>query len=145
MYKRILLAYDGSAPGQQALLDCHEIAQWSHSELTLIAVMPLPLTALGPEGGVYDESLQASEKIRFQTILDTGVRKLADAGLSAGGEVVVGDAVNEIARCARRIEADLIVVGHKHLDGWAARWWRGSVSKALIEHAPCSVLVVITH
>ncbi|MEP6791261.1 MAG: universal stress protein, partial [Ramlibacter sp.] len=25
-----------------------------------------------------------------------------------------------------------------------ARWWRGSISGALIEHAPCSVLVVIT-
>lgn len=145
MYKRILLAYDGSAPGQQALLDCHEIAQWSHAELTLIAVMPLPLTAIGPEGGVYNETLQESEKKRYQTILDTGVRRLADAGLSARGEVVIGDAVHEIARYARRIEADLIVVGHKHLEGWAARWWRGSVSKALIEHAPCSVLVVITH
>ena len=145
MYKRILLAYDGSAPGQQALLDCHEIAQWSHSELTLIAVMPLALTAIGPEGGVYDESLQESEKNRYQAILDAGVHRLADAGLSARGEVVIGDAVNEIANCAHRIEADLIVVGHKHLDGWAARWWRGSVSKALIEHAPCSVLVVITH
>lgn len=145
MYKRILLAYDGSAPGQQALLDCHEIAQWSHSELTLIAVMPLTLTALGPEGGVHDEALQGSEKNRYQTILDMGVRKLADAGLTARGEVVTGDAVNEIARCARRIEADLIVVGHKHLDGWAARWWRGSVSKSLIEHATCSVLVVIAH
>ena len=32
----------------------------------------------------------------------------------------------------------------KHLDSWAARWWRGSISGALIEHAPCSVLVVIT-
>ncbi len=145
MYKRILLAYDGSVPGQRALLDCHEIAQWSHSELTLIAVMPLALTAIGPEGGVYDESLQESEKNRYQAILDAGVRRLADAGLSARGEVVIGDAVNEIANCAHRIEADLIVVGHKHLDGWAARWWRGSVSKALIEHAPCSVLVVITH
>lgn len=145
MYKRILLAYDGSATGQRALLDCHEIAQWSHSELTLIAVMPLPLTAIGPEGGVYNETLQDSEKNRYQTILDTGVRSLADAGLTARGEVVAGDAVHEIARCARRIEADLIVVGHKHLDGWAARWWRGSVSKALIEQAPCSVLVVITH
>ena len=141
MYKRILLAYDGSASGQQALLDCHEIAQWSHSELTLIAVTPRPLTALGPEGGVYEEALQED----YQTILETGVRKLADAGLTARGEVVNGDAVNEIARCARRIEADLIVVGHKHLDGWVARWWRGSVSKALIETAPCSVLVVITH
>jgi nucleotide-binding universal stress UspA family protein len=39
--------------------------------------------------------------------------------------------------------ADLIVVGHKHLNSWAARWWRGSISGALIEHAPCSVLVVI--
>jgi nucleotide-binding universal stress UspA family protein len=145
MYKRILLAYDGSVPGQRALLDCHEIAQWSHSELTLIAVMPLALTAIGPEGGVYDESLQESEKNRYQAILDAGLRRLADAGLSARGEVVIGDAVNEIADCAHRIEADLIVVGHKHLDGWAARWWRGSVSKALIEHAPCSVLVVITH
>ena len=52
MYKRILLAYDGSAAGQQALLECHEIAQWSHAELHLIAVMPLPLSALGPEVGV---------------------------------------------------------------------------------------------
>ncbi|MDE2159528.1 MAG: universal stress protein, partial [Burkholderiales bacterium] len=43
-----------------------------------------------------------------------------------------------------RIGADLIVVGHKHLDGWAARWWRASSSPALIEHAPCSVLVAIS-
>jgi nucleotide-binding universal stress UspA family protein len=144
MYKRILLAYDGSAPGQQALLDSREIAQWSQAELTLVAVMPLPITAIGPEGGVYDEQVEASERERYQTILDTGVRKLAGAGLSARGEVVVGDPVQEIARTAGRIKADLIVVGHKHLDGWAARWWRGSVSKTLIEHAPCSVLVVIT-
>ena len=144
MYKRILLAYDGSAPGQQALLASHEIAQWSHAELTLIAVMQLPLTTIGPESGVYNPILQESEENRYQTILDTGVRQLAEAGLSARGEVVTGDAVYEIARCAQRIEADLIVVGHKHLDGWAARWWRGSVSKSLIEHAPCSVLVVIT-
>ncbi|MDE2616966.1 MAG: universal stress protein [Burkholderiales bacterium] len=145
MYKNILLAYDGSAPGQQALLDSHEIAQWSQAELTLIAVMPLPITTMGPEGGVYDDTLEESERNRYQAILDTGVRKLKEAGLSARGEVVTGDPVRELARAATRIGADLMVLGHKHLDGWAARWWRGSVSKALIEHAPCSVLVVITH
>jgi nucleotide-binding universal stress UspA family protein len=145
MYKRILLAYDGSASGQQALLDCHEIAQWSHAELTLIAVTPIALTAFGPEAGVYDQRQEESEKLKYQTVLDNGIRQLADAGLSAHGNVVTGDAVIEISRSARQIQADLIVVGHKHLDGWAARWWRGSVSKALIEHAPCSVLVVITN
>jgi nucleotide-binding universal stress UspA family protein len=65
-------------------------------------------------------------------------------GRDAKGEVVVGDAVDEVSRHAAKIGADLIVLGHKHLTSWTARWWRGSVSKALIEHAPCSVLVVIT-
>ena len=145
MYKKILLAYDGSESGQNALLDCHEIAQWSRAELTLIAVMPLPLSVIGPEGGVYDPEQEREERARYQEILDTGVRKLADAGLSVRGEVVTGDAVTEINACARRIDANLIVVGHQHLKGWAARWWRGSVSRSLIEDAPCSVLVVITH
>jgi nucleotide-binding universal stress UspA family protein len=72
------------------------------------------------------------------------VSRLAASGLTVHGEVLVGDAVDEIARYASRINADLIVVGHKHLEGWAARWWRGSISKSLIEHSPCSVLVVIT-
>jgi nucleotide-binding universal stress UspA family protein len=45
---------------------------------------------------------------------------------------------------AKSVNADLIVLGHKHLDSWAARWWRGaSVSQSLIEIAPCSVLIVI--
>lgn len=144
MYKRILLAYDGSEPGQQALLDCHDIAQWSQAELFLVAVMPLPLTALGPEGGAYDAELEEAEKTRFQTILDSGIRRLAEMGLLAHGTVVTGDPVDEITRSARDFAANLIIVGHKHREGWAARWWRGSVSKPLIEHAPCSVLVVIT-
>jgi nucleotide-binding universal stress UspA family protein len=144
MYKRILLGYDGSESGQQALLDSREIAQWSQAELVLVAVMLPPMTALGPEGGLYDEALEQAERSRYQAILDAGVQRLAQGGLQARGEVVSGDPVQELAKAAGRLQADLIVVGHKHLDGWAARWWRGSVSKSLIEHAPCSVLVVIT-
>ena len=40
MYKRILLAYDGSEAGQKALLECRELAQWSQCEIELVAVMP---------------------------------------------------------------------------------------------------------
>ena len=42
MYKRIVLAYDGSERGQKALLDCHDIAQWSGALVFLVAVMPPP-------------------------------------------------------------------------------------------------------
>jgi nucleotide-binding universal stress UspA family protein len=145
MYKRILLAYDGSDAGQKALLDCRELAQWSQSEVHLIAVMPSAMSFVGLEGGVYDVELEEREKKKYQSVLEDGLRRLAEAGWEAKGEVLVGEAVDEISKAARRIGADLIVVGHKHLESWAARWWRGSVSGALIEHAPCSVLCVITH
>ena len=78
-------------------------------------------------------------------VLDDGLRRLSESGWTARGEVVTGEAIDEITKYARKIGADLVVVGHKHLDSWAARWWRGSISGALIEHAPCSVLVVIIH
>ena len=144
MYKRILLAYDGSLSGQKALLDCQDLAQWAHSELKLVAVMPLNMDVMGMGVGVYDPYLMERDKTTMQGVLDEGIAKLAAAGHMATGEVLVGETVDEITKYARKISADLIVVGHKHLDSWAARWWRGSISKTLIEHAPCSVLVAIT-
>ncbi|MEP6825766.1 MAG: universal stress protein [Ramlibacter sp.] len=142
MYKRILLAYDGTDAGQKALLDCQELAQWSQSSVFLVAVMPSAMSFVGLEGGVYDVELEEREKKKYDAILQDGIKRLADAGYSASGEVVMGEAVDEITKTATKVDADLIVVGHKHLDSWAARWWRGSISGALIEHAPCSVLVV---
>jgi nucleotide-binding universal stress UspA family protein len=144
MYKKILLAYDGSETGQDALLQSREMADWGKSEITLVAVMPPPAAFIGGEGGVYDVGLEEEERKEFQSILEDGVRRLMDSGHKVSGELLVGEAVIEIADHARKIGADLIVLGHKHLEGWAKRWWRGSTAKALIEHAPCSVLVVIT-
>ena len=144
MYKRILVAYDGSEAGQKALLDSQELAQWSNAELHLVAVMPPASALIGGEGYVYDPRIEEEERREYKNILEEGLRRLSDTGRAASGEVLVGDAVDEISRYAKNIDSDLVVVGHKHLGSWAARWWRGSVSKALIEHAPCSVLVVIT-
>jgi len=144
MYKRILLAYDGSESGQKALLDCREVASWTKSELYLVAVMPPPAAFIGGEGGIYDAEREKEEEQAYREILDDGLKRLTEAGHSPKGEVLVGDAVDEIVTYGRKVGADLIVVGHKHLEGWARRWWRGSISKSLIEHAHCSVLVVIT-
>jgi nucleotide-binding universal stress UspA family protein len=143
MYKRILLAYDGSDAGQKALLECGELANWNKSEVVLVAVMPSTMSFVGLEGGVYDIELEEREKKKFQSVLRDGLTRLEAMGFAARGEVVVGEAVEEITRYARKVDADLIIVGHKHLNSWAARWWRGSISGALIEHAHCSVLCVI--
>lgn len=143
MYKRILLAYDGSEAGQKALLDCREIAQWNQAEVDLVAVMPSMMAFVGLEGGVYDVELEDRERQRFEGVLQEGLRRLKDAGFSAHGEVVMGEAIEEITAYARKVKADLIIVGHKHQNSWAARWWRGSISASLIERSPCSVLAVV--
>lgn len=144
MYKNIMLAYDGSEAGQKALLDCQDLVQLSGASLTLVAVMPHHIDFIGAEGGYYDPKIAEREKENYKAVLEQGRRILADAGFNASGELLVGDTITEITSHARKVQADLIVVGHKHLDGWAARWWRGSSSGALIEHAHCSVLVAIT-
>jgi nucleotide-binding universal stress UspA family protein len=144
MYQRILLAYDGSKSGQQALLECRDVAQWTQAAVSLIAVTPLYIHMVGVDAGIYDNELAEQEKEKYKGILGDGIAQLQAAGFQASGEVLLGETVDEIVKYAKKINADLIVVGHRHLDGWAARWWKGSVSKSLIENAPCSVLVVIT-
>jgi nucleotide-binding universal stress UspA family protein len=144
MYKRIVLAYDGSEAGQKALLDCNDIANWGKSEIHLVAVSPPPAAFIGGETFVYDPGMEELEKKQYRETLEEGLRRIEALGHAATGTVLMGEAVDEIARYSTQVGADLIVVGHKHLDSWAARWWRGSVSKALIERSPCSVLVVIT-
>lgn len=143
MYKNILLAYDGSQSGQHALLGCRDIVQWSQAALSLVAVTPLSVQMVSMDGGFYDQSLADIDKEKYAAVLADGLRQLAVAGFKASGELLLGDTVDEIARYAEKINADLIVVGHQRRRSWAARWWRGAVSKSLVEHAPCSVLVVI--
>ena len=144
MYKQILLAYDGSQAGQKALLDCQDIVQWSGAALTLVAVMPKEIVFGVAEGGFYDPEIHAREKRSYRSVLEQGLLTMTDAGFKVSGEVLAGDSVHEICSFARKISADLIVVGHKHQKSWVARWWGGSGSSALVEHAPCSVLMVIT-
>lgn len=143
MYKKIVLAYDGSDAGQQALLNSKDITQWEHGELHLLAVVPYELVALGPESAYYSQEQQALEEQRYREILDSGLAQLAVNGVTAHGELRKGDPVDQIITYSEAVEADLIVLGHRHRGHWLERWWRGSIPKALIELASCSVLVVI--
>lgn len=142
MYQKILLAYDGSEGGRLALLTCSDLSKLTHAEIYLLAVTPMTSALFVGEGFIPSDIIQV-EQARYREILDEGLAQLKQSGFKANGKLVFGEPVDEICQHARDIGADLIVVGHQHLDSWAARWWRGSVSASLIEHAPCSVLVSI--
>jgi nucleotide-binding universal stress UspA family protein len=145
MYKRILLAYDGSESGQKALLDCHDIAQWSHSELFLIAVMPLSTIYVGVEGGFYDSGHEERDQREQQKydILEDGLQRLSSSVDDAwrGGCRRSGRRDHQIRAQDRRRP-------HRRRSSASGRLGcalvAGSTARSPIEHAPCSVLVVIT-
>ena len=143
MYQKIILAYDGSIESQQALLNCKDLSQWGHAKVHLLSVMPYDTTAMAFESTVLSEKDSKFEENRRLEILNEGVKQLKATGVDASGELLKGDAVDQIVESAQSIGADLIMLGHRHRENWLARWWGGSVPKALIEHSPCSVLVVI--
>jgi nucleotide-binding universal stress UspA family protein len=117
MYRRVLLAYDGSASGRSALLECCDINNLLHAEIHLLAVAPLMAGLYITEGFVPD-TLQEEENRHFKQVL-------------------------EICRLAAGLSCDLIGVGHRRHQSLLSRWWKGSVGASLIEEAPCSVLITI--
>lgn len=62
-------------------------------------------------------------------------------GVEAEAVIAEGDPVDELLRVAGARHADLIIVGSRGL-GAVAGALLGSVSRALVQHAPLSVLVV---
>jgi nucleotide-binding universal stress UspA family protein len=143
MYKKILMAFDGTAEGRSALVECADIASFAHAETHLLAVASMPSTMFLTEGFVPEELIE-TEKKRMQGVLDQGIAVLRERGFESIPHLAVGEPVEEIGRAAKDLKCDLIVVGHKQESRWAARWWKGSVSASLVDYVPCSLLIVIT-
>ncbi|MBA3903060.1 MAG: universal stress protein [Rhodocyclaceae bacterium] len=142
MYRKVLLAYDGSQSGRTALLECCDINNLLHAEIHLLAVAPL-MAGLYLTEGFVPETLQDEENRRFKDILDEGLKLLSERGVKAQGHLITGEPVDEICRLAGDLGVDLIVVGHRRHAFFMSRWWKGSVGASLIEDAPCSVLIAI--
>lgn len=142
MYKRVLLAYDGSESGRTGLLECADINHLLNAEIHLLAVAPLMAGLYITEGFVPD-TLQEEENRHYRAILDEGLSLLAQRSIHAEGHLVTGEPVDEICRLAVDLGCDLIVVGHRRHQSLLSRWWKGSIGASLIQEAPCSVLIGI--
>ena len=142
-YRKILLAYNGSAEGKRALLECAELANFLGAETHLLAVASMPPSLFLTEGFVPEELLE-EEKKRTQQVLDEGIATLKERGFAAAGHLAVGEPVEEICRLAKELSADLIVLGHNQNTSFAARWWKGSVGASLLDYAPCSLLIALS-
>jgi nucleotide-binding universal stress UspA family protein len=144
MLKTVLLAYNGTREGRAGLFEFTQVVAPPDVTIHLLAVVRLPTGAFLAEGFV-PESVMEEERVRYQEVVDEGVRLLVARGYAVVPHLAYGEPTEEIAELARHLAADLIVVGHKRETSMAQRWWKGSVGVSLIEVAPCSVLIAIVH
>ena len=142
MFKRILMAYNGSREGKSALLACRDLAGFTKAETHLLAVATLSSSVFLAEGFHPDQLLE-EERARAREILEQGIDQLKERGFTVSGHLAIGDPVEEICSFAAEYKCDLIVVGHSPSVSFLSRWWQGSVGRYLIDHAPCSVLMVL--
>jgi len=139
MYHKILVAYDGTHPGDTALDQGADLARVCTAELHVLAIV---VTAGGMvlDPAILSGELLDAERACLARALDTATSDLAKRGITATTCIRDGDAALEILAYAHTIKADLVVIGHGH-KGLLARWFEGSVGTRLTEAMPCSVLI----
>lgn len=139
MYRNILVAYDGSRSGDEALRQAGDLGSLCRSKIHLLAIVNPAEAALAVEGMTF---VSEGEKNRIERLLEDGAGRLRRRGLVATAEMKVGSPAAEIESVARGMGADLIVLGHR-TRSTLARWLAGSVGVSVLNHAPCSVLIAI--
>jgi nucleotide-binding universal stress UspA family protein len=139
MYRKILLAYDGTNYSDAVLRRGAELAALCKAELHLLSiVVPTASMAIAESFGPSD--VLGFEQRELERMVGAAVLEIQGRGLAVASSVRIGDPAAAIVDYAREVEADLIVIGHEGA-GALTRWLQGSVGDQLLHHLPCSLLV----
>jgi nucleotide-binding universal stress UspA family protein len=139
MYRRIVLAYDGTKEGRTALREGALLALRWKAEIFLLAIQT-GVTGIGIADGLQAGPLPQRQLEDFKTILEEGVMRLKFLGVEPVAKLVSGEPAIEIRNFAREVAADLVVVGHRR-QSFLDRWWSGSSGAYILDNIDCSLLV----
>ena len=125
--RRLILATDGSKSSTKAArFLCDEF----HPQGIAIEVVH-----------VVSSRKHAELKEASRALVHRDAERLKKAGYTVSEVAQIGHPAGEIITVAERRNVDLIVAGAKGLSA-IARFFLGSVSTKLVQHSPCSVLII---
>jgi len=141
--RRILHPSDFSRASGAAFSKAVELAKTNNAELLVVHVLApiLPMLGDGYVSPKVYEDLVASARGYGKKNLDALVAKAKKAGVRATSVLLEGVPHAQIARTARRLRADLVVVGTHGRTG-LAKLFLGSVAGRLVAIASCPVMTV---
>jgi len=143
MTKKILVAYDGSEPSKQAVMEAknHAIETVDREIHVVSVVKPTgPFTNAAVSKSIGDEMAKKYEK-ELEFIKEEN----EDENVTIVTNVLVGELENnpgeDVCAYAEEQGIDMIIVGSRGL-GNVKRIFLGSVSNNIVQHAKCPVLVM---
>ncbi len=141
---RVICGFDGSEQARSALRLALEEGKLHGSDVRVVTVVPRYERGAAPFGfEVKDPSLDREQLHNAQQTateaVDSARKEASDDETSVQVVGKLGVPAEEIMSEASK--GDLIVVGSRGIGGFK-RLLLGSVSSALVHHAPCPVLVV---
>jgi nucleotide-binding universal stress UspA family protein len=138
MYKKILIANDGSEGAAKALDAAITLAKHFKAELHMVSVEELPRLPASV-GEVVEEKQEANH--RFAKVVAVARKQAKSRRVNLNAHIVAGHPVTSIVEFVERHGVDLLVIGYM---GHSALYNRliGSTTDRLVELAPCPVFVV---
>ena len=146
MYKRILVAVDGSANAAHALQHAAELAGALSASLRLIHVVDMGLMPYGPELGIDIDTLLEARYAAAEKVLADARDSVQAAGVAIETKLVdtalpTVHVATTIAEDAVSAKVDLIVLGTHGRRG-VERWLLGSVAEGVARRSTVPVLLV---
>lgn len=134
-FRDIAIGYDGGPEAKLALQRAEALAKRSSARLRLLTVVKPPVATPVMVPGAYSPEYPHDPK----RVIEEGLHAV-DSSLAVEPIRLDGDPARELAReCAEGV--DLLVVGSRGY-GPLTRVLLGSVSRKVVQDAPCPVLVV---
>jgi nucleotide-binding universal stress UspA family protein len=142
MYKKILLATDGSEDSNKAAKHAVWIANSSNAELIVLHVLEtskLPeIEQLTTESALRDLLTEEAKRV-FSTV--SNIIKSSDCNVEVNYKRESGNPADVIIKTIKKERIDMVVMGTAGRHG-ISRFWLGSVAENVVRYAPCPVLVV---
>ena len=143
IFKRILVAYDGSPESGRALIVGIQLAKSLKADRSTFYVYEkLPAYAAGyMDIGVTGATVMLPQQVsQYYRKLQVNAQEAArQQGVALNTELVEGDEVKAIAECAQRTRSDLLVLGIPRRYGLFNRLWNHTTHN-LSQHVATSIL-----
>ena len=137
MIQKILIPYNHGGSAEAAFNFALNLAKKFNSQLFVLSVIQLP----EPPTEVETEAIIESSTAHYHKLFHELHKRAEVLGVTIHATVATGHPEEQILMKAEKEHIDVIVIGHQTRVGFG-KWFLGSVTDRVVDHAQCTVIVV---